>query len=759
MATWQTASVTKCPSADIAVTNRVAVPEGFFPADTKHVVVTPGHGGEFHFTITVSSAVKVGSIGFTTPQRKWMQVATSEKINVKPLAQAPNYAGKIEVEIDFLKASQRTRDRFDSDVMGQQFRDVFNNSVITIGQQLAFEAKFGKKSIMFVLMVKGMESSDLAAVAAGKTDGGAGKPVNVALLFGQTAVQFSPVEGSDISLSGKSTGGGGARNIINPDWNFEAMGIGGLNDEFSTMFRRAFASRIMPVEFMERMGMQHVKGILLYGPPGTGKTLMARQIGKMLNGNEPKIVSGPEVLSKFVGQSEENVRALFEDAEAEYKKRGDHSGLHIIIFDEIDAICKARGTHSGGTGVNDSIVNQLLAKIDGVEALNNILLIGMTNRLDMIDEALLRPGRLELKMPIGLPDESGRKDILHIHTKKMRDADALGADVDFAELASLTKNFSGAELAGLSRSATSFAMNRCVSTDGSVKINEEVMNSLKVDRADFLNAMDEVIPAFGVSQEEFDGCILNGIVNWGDCVTRVLSDGELFCKQVRSSDRTPLVSVLLEGAPGAGKTALAAKLATGSDFPLIKLISPDSMVGYTEMAKVGKIKKVFEDAYKSQLSVIVVDNIERLLDYVPVGQRFSNTVLQTLLVLLKKRPPPGRKLLIIGTSSSKAVLNMMGVLDAFSTTLHVDAVTEGEQILRVVKSVDGFTPEEMTDIEKALASGNTIVDPVLGEASICVGVKKLYMLIEMARQEVDGRAAKFIFSLFEECRSQGPGVM
>lgn len=280
------------------------------------------------------------------------------------------------------------------------------------------------------------------------------------------------------------------------------MGIGGLDNEFSTMFRRAFASRVMPVEFMEKMGMQHVKGILLYGPPGTGKTLMARQIGKMLNGNEPKIVSGPEILSKFVGESEKNIRELFEDAEVEYKKRGESSSLHIIIFDEIDAICKARGTHSSGTGVNDSIVNQLLAKIDGVEALNNILLIGMTNRLDMIDEALLRPGRLELKMPIGLPDEKGRKDIFQIHTKKMKDNDALGGDVDLAVLAVQSKNFSGAEIAGLCRSAVSFAMNRCVTTDGSVKINEEVMKSLKVDMADFTHALTEVQPSFGVSVEE-----------------------------------------------------------------------------------------------------------------------------------------------------------------------------------------------------------------------------------------------------------------
>lgn len=107
-------------------------------------------------------------------------------------------------------------------------------------------------------------------------------------------------------------------------------------------------------------------------------------------------MNGPEILDKYVGQSEANIRLLFADAEEEERRLGPNSGLHIIIFDEIDAICKSRGTSGGSTGVNDTVVNQLLSKIDGVEQLNNILVIGMTNRRDMMDEALLRPGRLEV---------------------------------------------------------------------------------------------------------------------------------------------------------------------------------------------------------------------------------------------------------------------------------------------------------------------------------------------------------------------------
>lgn len=123
---------------------------------------------------------------------------------------------------------------------------------------------------------------------------------------------------------------------------------------------------------------------------------------------------------------------------------------------------------------------------------------------------------------------------------------------------------------------------------------------------------------------------------------RILGDGQLFIEQVRNSKRTPLVSVLLHGPAGSGKTALAATIAMASEFPFIKLISPESMVGYSESAKVSHISRVFMDAYKSPYSVVLVDCIERILDWVPIGPRFSNNVLQALLVLFKKPPPKVR---------------------------------------------------------------------------------------------------------------------
>lgn len=161
--------------------------------------------------------------------------------------------------------------------------------------------------------------------------------------------------------------------------------------------------------------------------------------------------------------------------------------------------------------------------MDGVDQLNNILIIGMTNRLDMIDEALLRPGRLEVHMEISLPDEHGRLQILNIHTAKMRNNGVMDHDVDLAELAALSKNFSGAEINGLIKSATSFAFNRHVKVGTMAGISDDVEN-LRVNRDDFLNALDEVHPAFGVSEEELEQLVQNGIIRYDTIVDVSTSD-------------------------------------------------------------------------------------------------------------------------------------------------------------------------------------------------------------------------------------------
>lgn len=128
-----------------------------------------------------------------------------------------------------------------------------------------------------------------------------------------------------------------------------------------------------------------------------------------------------------------------------------------------------------------------------------------------------------------------------------------------------------------------------------------------------MNALDEVTPAFGVAKEELEQVVQNGIIHFDKIIDEILRSGQLFVDQVRTSTRTPLVSLLLHGPPGSGKTALAATIARASDYPFMKLVSPDDMVGFSEGQKVAAISKVFADSYKSPLSVVVVDSVERLL--------------------------------------------------------------------------------------------------------------------------------------------------
>jgi vesicle-fusing ATPase len=176
--------------------------------------------------------------------------------------------------------------------------------------------------------------------------------------------------------------------------------------------------------------------------------------------------------------------------------------------------------------------------MDGVDQLNNILVIGMTNRKDMIDEALLRAGRLEVHMEISLPDEHGRMQILNIHTAKMRKNGIMGRDVNLEELASATKNFSGAEIGGLVKSASSFAFNRHVKVSiddphvatvmflimslsekvGTMAGISEDVENLRVNRDDFMHALEEVKPAFGVSEEELAAVIQNGIIHFDETI-------------------------------------------------------------------------------------------------------------------------------------------------------------------------------------------------------------------------------------------------
>jgi len=738
--------VTKCPSDTLSMTNRVVVhPGDFDPGKTPHLEISTSPGVSYIMSIIADPNVLPGSLGFGVTNRKWATLSLNQELLVTPFKYdlEKNCISTLTVEVDFFNKKNVTTEEYNSDKMAADFCSQFGNMALSEGQILVFS--FGDKKLLLV-NVKEIEASDLRKIQAGKESK---YTIRSGILLPNSSIIFNKAEGSTVKLTGKSKGKIERQSIINPDWDFSKMGIGGLDEEFNAIFRRAFASRVFPPEIMEQLGCSHVKGILLHGPPGTGKTLMARQIGKMLNAIEPKIVNGPEILDKYVGESEANIRKLFAEAEEDEKRLGVNSGLHIIIFDEIDAICKKRGSVAGNTGVNDTVVNQLLSKIDGVDQLNNILVIGMTNRPDMIDDALTRPGRLEVQVEIGLPKEAGRVQILNIHTKTMRSNGKLAADVDLAELASLSKNFSGAEIEGLVRAAQSCALNRLVKADTGVAIDTEAAEKLLVSRADFLHALEhDVKPALGSAQEQLAGFLSRGIINWSDSISNILADGKLLIQQAASTSGSGLVSILLEGAPNAGKSALAAKLAEESGFPFLKICSPEDMVGYTESAKCTMIRKIFDDAYRSQMSCVLVDNVERLLDYGPIGPRYSNLTLQALLVLLKKLPPKGRRLLIIATTSRREVLDQMEMIPAFTDVLHVPNLSTPDHLLKVIKDSGVIGPQGMAELEDKLSNRRANI-----------GMKKLLGLLDMVNQtEEKMRASKLVAKLEDEMFITYPGA-
>ncbi|KAJ5093071.1 hypothetical protein N7456_008932 [Penicillium angulare] len=746
--TW-TLHPSKSPNDNFTFGNLVAVSPQDIPPSRDGNDVLLLINDLFVFSARPLEGFPPGYMSMSDPQRTWANIGLRDAIKVQiydPFSQGGQaYLGSADIEVSFASIKKRVEAPYDQDELSNAVIRNFENQLFAPGQRILMD----HKSIPLLLQVKTVQRVDLTAEKADPNSGEIETAPNArGIITRHTQLNFFKDSATGINVKA-SNRRPAANSIIQPGFKFEDMGIGGLDSEFSTIFRRAFASRIFPPGLVEKLGIQHVKGLLLYGPPGTGKTLIARQIGKMLNAREPKIINGPEVLNKYVGQSEENIRKMFADAEKEYKEKGDESGLHIIIFDELDAVCKQRGSGAGGggTGVGDSVVNQLLSKLDGVDQLNNILLIGMTNRMDMIDEALLRPGRLEVHIEISLPDEQGRSQILKIHTEKMRNNNVLDSDVDLPELALMTKNFSGAEIAGLVKSASSFAFSRHVKVGTMASINDDVVN-MKVNRGDFHHALDEVKPAFGVSEEELSSRIQYGVIHYSQAINDILQEGELFVKQVGQAESTPLFSVLLHGPTASGKTALAARIAIDSGFPFIKLISPEDMVGFSEPAKVQHISRIFDSAYKSTTSIVVVDNIERIIDWVPIGPRFSNTVLQALMVFLRKPPTNGRRLLILATTTERALMKQLDIYNSFNSDIMVPNVQSFGELRHVMEQSGAFDAQE---IARALEDIGGLAD----DGRVSVGIKKVLLGIETAKQDEDkvGRFVRVINRAIQEEQS------
>ena len=220
--------------------------------------------------------------------------------------------------------------------------------------------------------------------------------------------------------------------------------IGGL-ENVKQQLREAVEWPMKNPKVFEEMGIEPPKGILLFGPPGTGKTLLAKAVATESGANFIA-VRGPEILSKWVGESEKAIRQIF--------RRARQVAPAIIFFDEIDSIAPARGYRHDTSGVTDRIVNQLLTELDGIEPLRRVVVIAATNRPDIVDPALLRPGRFDRLIYVPPPDFKARLEIFKVHTRKMPLAD----DVNLEELAKMTEGYTGADIAAVCREAAIIAL-------------------------------------------------------------------------------------------------------------------------------------------------------------------------------------------------------------------------------------------------------------------------------------------------------------
>lgn len=419
----------------------------------------------------------------------------------------------------------------------------------------------------------------------------------------------------------------------------------------------------------------------MYGPPGCGKTLMARQIGKMLdpNGPEPKVINGPQLKNKFVGQGAENVRNLFADAEKDLKEHGDEAALHVIILDEIDALCKKRGSGDDAGGrADDDIVNQLLTKIDGVDAIENVLLIGMTNRKDVLDEAIIRPGRLECHLEISLPDEAGRADILKIHLKDAIDAGRITKQAveGIPELACRTTNFTGAELASAVNLAVQNSLERCMTSDsGQPRVRDLAPNPV-ISLDDLIAGIEATPPQFGLPLEDLHQMQGAGLVSFGSRFENLQQSCRDHLAGVLQDSNRSFLSLLLHGPSGSGKTAFAASLAETSGWPFVRCIRPLDFVGLDPYGKMRKVKDVFDEAARSVESIVILDEIEELLNYSNFGGRvnFDHLLLQTLTAYIKRRPRTGHRLIILGTTCKKGELEPMGLFHKFQVQVEMPAL-------------------------------------------------------------------------------------
>jgi transitional endoplasmic reticulum ATPase len=375
--------------------------------------------------------------------------------------------------------------------------------------------------------------------------------------------------------------------------------IGGLRNEIQKV-REMIELPMRHPEIFDRIGIEAPRGVLLFGPPGTGKTLLAKAVANETNANFYSI-GGPEIMSKFYGESEERLRETFKQAQ--------ENSPSIIFIDEIDSIAPKREEVSGD--VEKRVVSQLLTLLDGLESRGKVVVIGATNRPDALDPALRRPGRFDREIEIGIPDQTGRLEILEIHTRGM----PLTQDVNLNSIAKITHGFVGADLESVCREA---AMRSLRSVLPEINLEEskipiETLNKIKITPEDFENALKEVQPSalreVYVQRPNVKWTDIGGLEAVKDELKEAIEWPIKHADLFSEADIIPPKGLLLFGAPGTGKTMIAKAVATNSEANFISIKGPELLSKWVGESEKG-IREVFRKARQASPCVVFFDELD-----------------------------------------------------------------------------------------------------------------------------------------------------
>jgi len=413
--------------------------------------------------------------------------------------------------------------------------------------------------------------------------------------------------------------------------------VGGLEDQIRELRQYAYAPLHAP-ELYRHMGVTPPRGILLYGPPGTGKTHLARAAASEL-GVHCTTVSGPELVGTRYGETEASLRRLFSEAV--------QSSPAVIVIDEIDAIAPSRG--ASGAQADARIVTQILSLLDGLVALDGIVVLCTTNRIEAVDPALRRPGRLDREIFVGSPDERGRERILEIHTRTMPLSDS--ARTGLPLIAKGTAGFVGADLMALCREAGLAAIERLTFADADMS---GAAGGVEVSSQDFETALRVVQPT-GIRKDvaRFDAPTWAGV--WG---LHAAKEELLSTARAALTPGSPLAGegILLTGLPGSGKTALAEGLAGELGANLVRLRGSDvytKWLGESEQA----IREAFELARHLRPTVVFLDHLDSVAPRRDADkpEMASQRVLNELLVELDGNSNDG--IVVVGATNMPALVD------------------------------------------------------------------------------------------------------